>query len=147
MEGWILWVAIAVAALLFELMTQMVVALCVAIGCLVAMVVALCAGTPIWQVIGLAIGALASFALLVPLLRRRLERRASLRHARTGMDALLGRRAVVTHEIEPGKLGRARIDGDNWQVRSSCSETIGRGATVIVTSFDSIILDVEPENL
>ena len=63
--------------------------------------------------------------------------------ARTGMDALLGRRATVTHAIRPGELGRARIDGDNWQVQCpSATEEIKAGTEVVVTSYDSIILTV-----
>jgi membrane protein implicated in regulation of membrane protease activity len=59
------------------------------------------------------------------------------------MDALLGRRATVTQEIKPGELGRARIDGDNWQVRApGIHTTITRGEEVIVNSYDSIILNV-----
>ena len=65
--------------------------------------------------------------------------------SRTGMDALLGRKAVVTHEIRPGELGRARIDGDNWQVRAPGVRTVIRhGEEVSVTGYDSIILTVEP---
>ncbi len=44
-----------------------------------------------------------------------------------------------------GHLGRARIDGDNWQVR--CPEStaeIPAGNEVVVTSYDSIILTVTP---
>lgn len=60
------------------------------------------------------------------------------------MDALLGRRATVTHEIRPGRLGRARIDGDNWQVQApGVGHVIPAGREVTVTSYDSIILTVE----
>ena len=63
--------------------------------------------------------------------------------SRTGMDALLGRRATVIHPIHPGRLGRARIDGDNWQVQApSVCEVIPDGTEVVVTGYDSIILTV-----
>lgn len=63
--------------------------------------------------------------------------------ARTGMDALLGRRAIVTETVRPGSLGRARIDGDNWQVQAPSEPmAIPVGAEVIVTGYDSIILTV-----
>ena len=60
------------------------------------------------------------------------------------MDALLGRRAVVTETIHPGKLGRARIDGDNWQVRTPHDDSlVERGKEVVVIAYDSIILTAE----
>lgn len=59
------------------------------------------------------------------------------------MDALLGRHGTVTEEIRPGKLGRVRIDGDNWQARlESPKAGAKRGDTVVVASYDSIILTV-----
>lgn len=74
------------------------------------------------------------------------QRHRSGKAGRTGMDALLGRVAVVTDEIRPGRLGRARIDGDYWQVRipDSC-QYVARGGEVVVTGYDSIILDVVPK--
>lgn len=61
------------------------------------------------------------------------------------MDALEGRRATVTHAIRPGQLGRARIDGDNWQVRApGVDREIRAGEEVSVTGYDSIILTVTP---
>lgn len=65
------------------------------------------------------------------------------REARTGMDALLGRKAVVTNEIRPGDTGRVRIDGDNWQaVAPGVNFTIHKGTETVVTAYDSIILTV-----
>lgn len=61
------------------------------------------------------------------------------------MDALLGRTAIVSEEITPGRPGRVRIDGDNWQVvADSSSDTVRRGTEVVVTGYDSIILKVRP---
>lgn len=63
------------------------------------------------------------------------------------MDALLGRKAIISEEITPERLGRARIDGDNWQVKSTGEpKTIKRGTEVVVIGYDSIILEVKPIN-
>jgi len=54
-----------------------------------------------------------------------------------------GRIAIVTETVRPGSLGRARIDGDNWQVQAPSEPmAIPVGAAVIVTGYDSIILTV-----
>lgn len=143
MEIWIVWLIVAAILLATEVLTQMMWALCLTAGALGAMITALCGGDLVWQVIVMSTGSLGAYLLLLPWINRRHKRMAA-RAARTGMDALLGRRATVTHEIRPGRLGRARIDGDNWQVQApGIDHVIPAGREVTVTSYDSIILTVE----
>lgn len=146
-DSWIIWLIAATGCLAIEVLTQSMWALCLSAGCLLAMAASLLGLDAVYQVAALAIGAFGAYLLLIPLFRR-LKARYNARHghaARTGMEALLGRRATVTHDILPGELGRARIDGDNWQVRApGVAWVIPRGAEVSVTSYDSIILDVAP---
>lgn len=146
MEMWIIWLIVAAVLVIAEVLTQMIWTLCFAVGCVGALVASLLGVDIIWQIVTMAAVSVLAFLWLMPVFKRWHERsnKRDSRDDRTGMDALLGRRAVVTEEIEPGKLGRARIDGDNWQVCSSSVETIKRGAEVVVTSYDSIILHVQP---
>ncbi len=144
MEVWIIWLTAAALLLTIEVLTQMMWALCLTIGAAGAMVCALCGLDLKWQVAAMAVLGIVAYIVLLPVFRRWHERHDA-REARTGMDALLGRRATVTHAIRPGHLGRARIDGDNWQVR--CPEAIAEipaGNEVVVTSYDCIILTVTP---
>ena len=137
MELWVLWLVIAGLLLISEIVFQWVWTLCLAIGCLAAMAAALA-------------DVVVAYILLIPVLNRWQEkaRRRNRNKSRTGMDALLGRVATVTNEIRPGKLGRARIDGDCWQVRVPGGNDIIRdGEEVVVTGYDSIILDVERKKL
>lgn len=147
MSLWLIWLIIAAALLIIEVLTQMVWTMCLAIGCICA-IVAEIMGLPLpWQLIILALSTILSFIILVPHIKRWHDR-AMARQGhkdRTGMEALLGRRATVTHRIEPGELGRVRIDGDSWQVRApGINQPINRETTVVVTGYDSIILTVEP---
>ncbi len=146
MEIWIIWLIVAAVLVITEVLTQMIWTLCLAIGCVGALVASWFGVSIVWQVIILAIVSVIAFIWLIPVFRRWHDEsnKREKRDDRTGMDALLGRRAVVTEEIRPGQLGRARIDGDNWQVKSSCDETIKKGCEVVVTSYDSIILHVQP---
>lgn len=143
MELWIIWLIAAGVLILLELFTQMVWTLCMGIGCLVA---ALCAGLDIdlvWQIVFAGGSAVVAYILLMPLAKRWQKKAASREDSRTGMDALLGRHGTVTEEIRPGKLGRVRIDGDSWQARlESPKAGAKRGDTVVVASYDSIILTV-----
>ena len=142
MEIWITWLIVAALLIVIEVLSQMMWALCLAVGALAAMVCSLCGLDMIWQVVALGVASALAYIVFLPIFRRWHER-SDLREARTGMDALLGRKAIVTHEIRPGQLGRARIDGDNWQVRApGVNQTIKAGSEVVVTAYDSIILTV-----
>lgn len=145
MDLWILWLAVGGVLLISEIAFQWVWTLCLAIGCIVAMIGALCDASLLMQVVYMSASAVVAYILLIPVLNKWQENaRNKNKSMRTGMDALLGRVAVVTDEIRPGRLGRARIDGDYWQVRlPGATEVVRRGEEVVVTGYDSIILDVE----
>lgn len=147
-EPWIIWLIACGILLITEVLTQMLWALCLAVGCLLGFAGDLCGASPLWQFVLFIVGALLSYVLLVPLFQRwhalQVDRKGKA--ARTGMDALLGRRAVLADEITAERPGRGRIDGDNWQMVSDdkAVPAIPRGTEVIVTGYDSIILRVRP---
>lgn len=149
MDPWLIWLIAATVLIVVEILSQMLWSLCLAAGSLAAMTAALC-GAPFGvQLTCLGLGILVAYFALMPVYRRWLERHHARQGdgSRTGMDALLGRRATVTHEVRPGSIGRARIDGDNWQVRAPGVDTvIPAGAEVTVTAYDSIILTVAPNS-
>lgn len=143
----VVWLIVAAVLLLIELLTQSIWAVCLAIGALLAAVVAWVPLPLVWQVSVAAAGALVFGIISVPLVRkwREASQRRGARTDRTGMDALMGRRASVISPIAPGTVGRVKIDGDNWQaVAPAAHEEIPVGATVIVTGYESIILTVTP---
>lgn len=147
MDMWIIWLIIAVVLMIIEVMTQMLWALCLAVGCLGGLIASLCGASTIWQSIVLAICSIAAYIFLVPLFQKwhalSVDRKG--RAARTGMDALLGRKSILSEEIRPGHPGRGRIDGDHWQmVTADQYQVVPKGTEVIVTGYDSIILTVIP---
>lgn len=142
MSSWLIWLCAALILMLVEVLSQAIWAFCLAVGCLIAAALSLITPSLAVQGISIGVGAVLAWLLLAPLVRKWEHKRSKT--TRTGMDALLGRRAIVTDEIRPGELGRARIDGDYWQVRAPGIATpIHRGAEVTVTAYDSIILTVE----
>lgn len=147
-EPWIIWLIACGILLITEVLTQMLWALCLAVGCLLGFAGDLGGASPLWQFVLFIVGALLSYVLLVPLFQRwhalQVDRKGKA--ARTGMDALLGRRAVLADEITAERPGRGRIDGDNWQMVSDdkAVPAIPRGTEVVVTGYDSIILRVKP---
>jgi len=147
MELWIIWLIVAALLVVLEIITQMVWTLCLAVGCLAALVSGLCEVDIPWQIVIMAFTSVLAYLVLMPLFKRWHDgsSRRNGHDARTGMEALLGRRATVTSDVIPGQTGRIRIDGDNWQVRApGINETITTGSEVVVTSFDGNILDVVP---
>ncbi len=142
MSAWVIWLIAAAVLLLAEVLSQAVWAMCFAVGCLAAMVLSFFIPSAAVQAIVAAVVAVMSWILFAPAVRRWEHRRS--KQSRTGMDALLGRKAVVTEEIRPGECGRARIDGDFWQIRvPGVDRIIRRGEEVSVTAYDSIILTGE----
>lgn len=145
MSAWIIWLIAAIVLLLLEVLTQAVWSLCFAIGCLVAMLTSLYVDSTAIQGIVLGIAAIISWILFAPAIRKWEKRRAH--SSKTGMDALIGRTAIVTEEIKPGATGRARIDGDYWQaIAPEATESILPGENVIVTGHESIVLYVTHKN-
>lgn len=147
MDAWIVWLIVAAVLLILEVLTQTMWLLCMAIGCVVALLAAIFDMSSVWQILALAVGTGVAYILVMPWMRKihnaTVEKQGP--KATTGMDALIGRKAVVTEEIGVNAPGRVRIDGDNWQVISPTSDVvIPAGAEVVVTGYDSIVLKVKP---
>lgn len=145
MEPWLIWLIAATILIVIEILSQAMWSICLAVGALAAMTASLLGAAFGLQLTVFAVGLVAAYIALMPVYRRWLARHHARTGAdsRTGMDALLGRRATVTHEIRPGETGRARIDGDSWQVRApGAAAVIPAGTEVTVTAYSSIILDV-----
>ena len=143
---WIIWLIVAAVLVVVEVLSQQVWTLCLAIGCIGAVMADLFDASIPWQVTVMAISAVVAYLALMPLFKRWHDRSSASRsgEALTGMDALPGRRAFVTEVIEPGCMGRVRIDGDNWQARApQCDTFIEVGTEVTVTAYDGNILDVQ----
>jgi len=56
-------------------------------------------------------------------------------------ESLVGRHAVVTHDIDPtAGTGRVNVGGEDWAARSG--EAIAAGVRVRVVGADGIVLEV-----
>ncbi|MDE6109007.1 MAG: NfeD family protein [Muribaculaceae bacterium] len=143
---WILWLIIAAVLVIVEILSQMVWTLCLAIACVAALVACLMGCTLPVQLAVLAVASVVAYLVLVPYFKK-IHHQATEREgrsARTGMDALIGMEATVVQAIEPGRLGRVKVDGDNWQARARHEgESFMIGQRVRIHSYYSIILTVE----
>ena len=116
MTMWSVWLILAVVLVLVEVLTGFVAAFCLAVGCLVAMIVDLAGGSLTVQMCSVAVG---------------------------NMDALIGREVILPETLGAGRVGRLTLDGDNWQFRSCHGNAIEAGTKVKVVGYDSIVLTVE----
>ena len=77
----------------------------------------------------------------IALLRSRLLGRLGGRGVPSRTDVLVGRHAIVTHDIDPTLgTGRVNVAGEDWAARSH--EVIAAGTRVVVVGADGIVLEV-----
>ena len=106
--SWIIWVVAAVALGVGELLTPGLFFLGpVALAAVVAAVAAFLGAGTIGSFLVFVLCSLASLAFLRPIARRHVRMPAL---SRTGTDALVGRKGVVTHRVD-ALGGRVRIGG------------------------------------
>jgi membrane protein implicated in regulation of membrane protease activity len=116
MDAWVIWILVAVAFGIGEVLTTTFVLAPFSIGALVAALVA-----------AIGVGAVGSWATFIvvslltlwvvrPIARSHLRTPAQLR---TGTAALIGRRAIVLERIANDEgVGCVRIDGEVWTARA-----------------------------
>ena len=115
MTTWIIWLIVAAVLVIIEILSQMVWTLCLAIGSVAALAASLTGcGMPA-QLGILAVSSVVAYLVLVPYFKSMHARFAerSGDNLRTGMEALIGKEAVVTKSVEPGMTGRVKVDGDS----------------------------------
>lgn len=142
MDDWVIWILLAVALAVGEILNLSFFLAPFALGALVA---ALAAAAGLDLVPSIAVFLAVSggaFAGLRPIARRHLRTPPQIR---TGTAALIGRTAVVTERIENrADLGAVRLDGEIWTARSFDEDAILepgarvqvieiRGATALVS--------------
>jgi membrane protein implicated in regulation of membrane protease activity len=135
----LLWLGVALAALVVELASVSFILLFVACAALVTAAFAqLGAG------LALQIVVFAAASLLLPvLLRKRLLERISGRGVLSRTDALIGLEARVTDAVDPIlSTGRVLVGGQDWAARSAVA--LPTGTPVRIIGADGINLLVAP---
>jgi membrane protein implicated in regulation of membrane protease activity len=133
MPGWAVWIVVAVALAVGEMLTTGFVLGAIALAAVLpALVAALGFGVAV-QLIAFTAGTVASLLLLRPLARRHLE---LPRATRTGTAALVGARAVVLERVDDDG-GRVRIGGEVWSARAFFEgQVLEPGARVEVAKIE-----------
>ena len=125
----VIWLILAVALGVAEMLTTTLALGLVAVGALAAALTEAAGGPGLLQIAVFIIVSLAGIVLIRPLALRRLNKRGTLR---TGMAALIGQTGYVLAEVTPHE-GRIRIGGEEWSARPyDEASIIPAGSTVDV---------------
>jgi membrane protein implicated in regulation of membrane protease activity len=132
--GWLLWVLVAVALAVGEVLTPGLFFLGpVALAAGAAAVADLLGAGTIGSLVVFIVCSIASLAILRPVARRHIRLPAI---SRTGTDALVGRKAVVTRQVD-GAGGRIRVGGEEWSARSYLGDQVlVEGQTVDIVQIE-----------
>jgi membrane protein implicated in regulation of membrane protease activity len=143
MADWAIWIVVAGALLVGELLTLDLTLVMFSLAALVGAAVAVLGADAAWQIVGFVVAA-GGFGLgLRPVARRHLQRAPELR---TGTQALVGEQVLVVERVD-GQGGRVKIKGEVWSARSYPTTTVLEagsqahvlridGATAIVHRFE-----------
>ncbi len=132
--GWLLWALLAVALAVGELLTPGLFFLGPVALAATAAAFASALGAGAVATLLVFIGSsLASLGVLRPIARRHLRLPAL---SRTGTDALVGRKALVTQRVDLHG-GRVRIGGDEWSARAYLDDQVlVEGQTVDIIQIE-----------
>jgi membrane protein implicated in regulation of membrane protease activity len=132
--SWLLWVLVAVALAVGEVLTPGLFFLGpVALAAGAAAVADLLGAGTVGALVVFIVCSIASLAILRPVARRHIRLPAI---SRTGTDALVGRKAVVTRQVD-GVGGRIRVGGEEWSARSYLGDQVlVEGQTVDIVQIE-----------
>jgi membrane protein implicated in regulation of membrane protease activity len=132
--GWLVWVVVAIALAVGEVLTPGLFFLGpVALAAGAAAFASLLGAGAVGSLIVFIVGSVASLLLLRPIARRHVRMPAI---SRTGTDALVGRKALVTKKVD-AHGGRVRIGGEEWSARAYLDgQVLDEGASVDVIQIE-----------
>ena len=132
--GWVIWAVIAVALAVGEILTPGLFFLGpVALAAGAAALADLLGAGAVGSLIVFIVCSIASLAFLRPVARRHVRLPAL---SRTGTDALVGRKAVVTRKVDAAG-GRIRVGGEEWSARAYLDgQILAEGQTVDIVQIE-----------
>jgi membrane protein implicated in regulation of membrane protease activity len=132
------WLIIAVAFIIVEILATGFFYACFAVGALAAWASTLITGNPIWQIVVFCVVSIG----LIPVSRIFARGVTDESIPQAGADALVGLTGIVTEAIKPADdVGKVRVDGQSWRVMAA--DDIEVGVKIKVTAVRGARLMVE----
>lgn len=134
------WLIAVIAFVVLEASTTALVSIWFAVGAAAALIVSFFTQSLSVEAAVFAVVSAVALILMVPTLaKRRRERKAPVTN---GSPLTIGKQGVVLVDINPGYLGRVRVDGLDWQARADAA--MPKGTPCRVLDVDGAILIVSP---
>lgn len=143
-EAWHIWVAAALFLMIAEIFVPGLILACLAVGAV---------GGAIGDLLGLGwegqtlIASLTATLSLIFIRPIAMKKWFSGESVRTGVDAIIGRTAKITLEVDPSTgFGRCKVDGDDWKMEFANSleaKEAKKGGQVKIIGVNSAIVTVE----
>ena len=134
----IFWLIAAIVFVGVEAATTALVSVWFAVGAVAALVASLFTQSLGVQLVVFAVVSAIALAVMVPALAKRRGQHAA--PVTNGSPLSIGKQGVVLRAINPGELGRVRVDGLDWQARASVA--LPEGARIRVDDVDGAVLIV-----
>ncbi len=137
--SWWIWVLIALLLLTIEFFSTTMHIGLFAVGALVvAILVALPLGIPLWgQLVLFTAISIVTLYFVRPVLVRKFGL-----HEKKSIDTLVGEQAWALDEILPSSLGRAELRGTTWSARNIGDAALVRGQRCVVAHVDGLTIHV-----
>ena len=134
------WIAVLVAAVVVEALTNDFVAIWFFPAAVVSMVLALLNTSPWVQLLVFLVLGLVLVVATRPLCRKFL----TTKQEKTNVDAIVGKVCIVTEEIRNiDEVGEVKVGGLHWSARSADNRVIPVGEQVTVKEVQGVKLIVE----
>lgn len=134
------WLVAVIAFVVLEASTTALVSVWFAVGAAAALITSFFTQSlPMEAAIFAVVSAVALLVMVPILAKRRKERKAPVTN---GSPLTIGKQGVVLVDINPGYLGRVRVDGLDWQARAQAP--MPQGTPCRVTDVDGAVLIVCP---
>ncbi len=140
MYAWALWIVGGVVLCIAEMFTPGFFLASCGVGAIGAGIATACGLSFVWQLVIFCIVTVLSFLLLRPLLKKfhKVDDIAS------GVDALVGKEALVIQRIDNREgLGRVKIGGQDWKALSVDDLPVEAGETVVVDHVSGVTAYVQ----
>ncbi len=136
----LVWLVAVIAFIVLEAATTALVSVWFAVGAGAALLVSFFTTSLPMQAIVFAVVSAISLGVMVPTLAKR--RKETPPPVTNGTRLVLHKQGVVLADIQPGYLGRVRVDGLDWQARADTP--MPKGTPCRVADVDGAVLIVCP---
>ena len=141
-KAWQIWLMAGIALIILEIFAPGFVLGCLAIGCVGGLIADLFGAGLSLQIISSSVIALVAFVAIRPVVLKTMHKDVIL----TNIDSLAGRTAQVTVAFDPvSKMGRVKVDGDDWRAESTEPIELTVGSMVKIVKVESNTLIIQPQ--